>query len=278
MGKSPKRGETTSVGTQLIPISMFFEGYEDEDGNPIVLDVTPRIADVLNSPNFHKASYQTGPTQFADAVQRAQFFHVMDAEWHTMLGDPQLLPSLNVDVPRGYATVYRVRSTGVIFAVVEEGFFISQLNTIIQMANLDVRGLPIALTTNVFLAPGATLRRCCVLGFHTSFDVGQQANRQLVQTFMWASWVDAGIFGGTLADITAMSHEISEWMNDPFNTNVVAEWQFPNGAGGCQSNLETADPLSISPHSTFPVMIEGFTFAMVALALALPGLALILVD
>ena len=36
--------------------------------------------------------------------------------------------------------------------------------------------------------------------------------------------------------------------------------RFPNGAGGCQSNLETADPLSISPRSAFPVMIEGFTY------------------
>ena len=259
VGQAPQKGQSTHIATQIIPISLYFEGYTDEQGNPIVLDMAPRLAAVLNSPNFHATSYTTGITQFADAVQRAQFFRVMSPEWHTLLDAPRVLRTVNIDVPRGSATLYRMRSSGAIFAVIDEGFFLSQLNTIIQFEDLDVTGLPIALTPNVFLAPKADLKRCCVLGFHTSFDAGESENQQLVQTFVWASWLDAGIFGGTVGDVTAISHEISEWVNDPFSSNIVPPWQFPN-SNGCQNNLETGDPMSAIPHAGFPVNIDGFTY------------------
>jgi len=260
VGRIPQTGQTAHVPTQIIPISLYFEGYADEQGNPIVLDVEPRIPAVLNSPNFHAASYLTGYTQFADAVQRAQFFRVMAPEWHTLLDSPKVLRTVNIDVPRGSATLYRMRSNGAVFAVVDEGFFISQLNTILQFEDLNVSGLPIAMTSNVFLAPKADIHRCCVLGFHTAFDAGESENLRLVQTFVWASWVDPGIFGSTVADVTALSHEISEWINDPFSINVVPDWQFPNAGSGCQTNLETGDPMSTFLHAGYPVIIEGATY------------------
>ena len=260
VGRIPQTGQTARVPTQIIPISMYFEGYADEQGNPIVLNVEQRIPAVLNSPNFHAAVYPTGYTQFADAVQRAQFFRVMSSDWHTLLEAPKVLRTVNIDVPRGSATLYRMRSSGAVFAVVDEGFFISQLNTIIQFLDLDVGTLPIAMTSNVFLAPKSEIRRCCVLGFHTSFDAGESENQRMVQTFVWATWVDPGIFGSTVGDITALSHEISEWMNDPFNINFVPDWQFPNTASGCQRNLETGDPMSVFPNAGYPVVIDGVTY------------------
>lgn len=260
VGRTPQTGQTAHIPTQIIPISLYFEGYADEQGNPITLDIEPRIPAVLNSPNFRPAAYPTGFTQFADAVQRAQFFRVMSPEWHTLLDAPGVLRTVNIDVPRGSATLYRMRSSGALFAVVDEGFFISQLNTILQFEDLNVSGLPIALTNNVFLAPKADIRHCCVLGFHTSFDAGESENQRLVQTFVWASWVDPGIFGSTVADVTVLSHEISEWLNDPFSINAVPDWQFPNAGSGCQTNLETGDPMSAFPHAGYPVIIDGVTY------------------
>lgn len=260
VGRNPKRGETTTVGTQVIPISMFFQGYADQDGKPVILDITPVLAKFRNSPNFSRATYSSGVTQFADAVQRAQFFHVMDTEWHTLLERPRILTPLIIDVPRGLASLYRNRSTGVVFAVVDTAFFISQLNSIIQLEHLDAESLPIALTNNVLLAPGATAQSCCVVGFHTAFDAGDRGNIPLVQTFVWGSWIDAGILGTDFADVTAISHEISEWMNDPFGANLVPVWQFPNGSTGCQNNLQTGDPIEVFAHAGFPVTIDGFTY------------------
>jgi hypothetical protein len=259
VGNKPQTGGTTEVPTEIIPISLFFEEYVDDDGWPLVLDPAPVLPRVQSSPNFRGANYQTGFTQFADAVQRAQFFSTAHQDWHTLLGKPQFLQPVRIDVPRGAAKVFRNRSTGVTYAVVDSSFFISQLNTIIQLENLRVDALAIALTSNVLLAPHSDVARCCVLGFHTSFDVGELAQVKFVQTFIWASWMDPGILGPNLADVTPMSHEISEWMNNPFGSNLVPAWQQPTGPG-CQNNLETADPLASLPNAGFPVTIDGFTY------------------
>lgn len=259
VGKKPQSNATTEVPVQVIPISLFFEEFADENGAPIVLDPGAIIPRVQASPNFHDAPYATGTTQFADAVQRAQFNATAGKDWHTLLGAPQIMKSLRIAVPRGDAKVYRNPSTGVVYAIVDTDFFLSQLNTVIQMANLSPDALAIALTSNVFLAPQKDIKKCCVLGFHTSFDVGEMAQIKFVQTFIWASWVDQGILGPTLADVTPMSHEISEWMNNPFGSNAVPAWQVPNSTG-CQSNLETGDPLALMPNAGFPVSIEGFTY------------------
>src|SRR5215472_360727 len=69
VGGSPQAGGTTEIPTQLIPIAMFFEGFEDESGEPIVLTSAHILPRVMSSPNFHTASYATGNGQFADAVQ-----------------------------------------------------------------------------------------------------------------------------------------------------------------------------------------------------------------
>ena len=259
VGKKPQSNATTKVPVQIIPISLFFEEFADEKGDPIVLDPDPIVPRVKASPNFHDAPYATGTTQFADAVQRAQFNAIAGKDWHTLLGGPQIMKSLRIAVPRGDARVYRNPSTGVVYAIVDTDFFLSQLNTVIQMANLSPDALAIALTSNVFLAPQKDIKKCCVLGFHTSFDVGEMAQIKFIQTFIWASWVDQGILGPTLADVTPMSHEISEWMNNPFGSNAVPAWQVPNSTG-CQSNLETGDPLALMPNAAFPVSIEGFTY------------------
>jgi hypothetical protein len=259
VGVKPQSNSTTQIPVQIIPISLFFEEFVDENGAPIVLDPGPIVPRVQASPNFHDAQYATGTTQFADAVQRAQFNAIAGKDWHTLLGAPQILKPLRVAVPRGDAKVYRNPSTGVVYAIVDTDFFLSQLNTVIQMANLSPDALAIALTSNVFLAPQKDIKKCCVLGFHTSFDTGEMAQVRFVQTFIWASWVEQGILGPSLADVTPMSHEISEWMNNPFGGNAVPPWQIPNSTG-CQSNLETGDPLALMPNAGYPVLIDGFTY------------------
>ena len=78
---------------------------------------------------------------------------------------------------------------------------------------------------------------CCVIGYHGTSPVGKGAGstnsdgNANVQTFARASWVQPGLFarpnGGTdwaLQDIHALSHEISEWADDPFLNNVVEPW------------------------------------------------------
>ncbi len=260
VGSRPQAGGTTQIPTQLVAVSMLFEEFVDENGDPIVLDPGPVLTLIAGSPNFRPASYTTGFTQFADAVQRAQFFRSMGQDWHTLLQAPQMLRPVVIDVPRGLAKVYRNPTSGATYAVVDAGFFISQLNTIVQLENLRPDSLALIVTSNVFLAPRADVKQCCVLGFHTAFDAGRIGRAQQVQTLVWASWIDQGLLGPGVGDVTPLSHEISEWMNNPFSANLVPSWQPLGNGGGCQSNLETADPVATLPNAAYPVPIEGFTY------------------
>jgi len=260
VGTPPQAGGTTQIPTQIIAVSLLFEGVLDKDGEPIILDPGPVLTRIQGSPNFRPYSYQTGLTQFADAVQRAQFFKAMNPDWHTLLGAPERLLPVTIDVQAGMAKVYRNRSSGVTYAVVDTRFFLSQLNTIVQLERLRPDALVLILTNNVFLAPQADVKQCCLLGFHTAFASGQTRRTQQVQTLVWASWVEQGLFGSSIGDVTPMSHEISEWMNNPFGVNVVPAWQPVGGSAGCQTNLETADPVAALPNAGFPVNLDGFTF------------------
>lgn len=262
VGRAPQKGDTTEVETQFIPISLFFDGFVDANGNNIVLDVAPLLPAIQNSPNFRNAGYETGFTQFGDAVQRAEFFSVMKDDWHTVLRKPQMLTPVQIEVPANtrIGQLFQTRTTRELFAVIDTGFFISQLNTIIQLEKLDVDALPIALTNRVFLGTNANINQCCIVGFHTAFDAGTKGPNQLVQTFAWASWAGNGIFGGTFQDVVALSHEVSEWMDDPFINNATPSWLFPGSNTACQSNLETGDPIEVFANAGFPVTIDGTLF------------------
>ena len=59
-----------------------------------------------------------------------------------------------------------------------------------------------------------------------------------------------------MADVHAISHEVAEWLNDPFIDNVVPP--YANGEGtGCDTIMETGDQLV--GHSV-PVTLSGFTY------------------
>jgi hypothetical protein len=262
VGRAPQKGDTTKVETQFISISLFFDGFVDAQGNNIVLDVAPLLPAIRNSPNFQDAGYRSGFTQFGDAVQRAEFFSIMKPDWHTLLDRPRNLTPVQIEVPANtrIGQLFITRGTQELFAVIDTGFFISQLNTIIQLEKLDVDALPIALTNRVFLGTNASINNCCIVGFHTAFDAVTDGNKPAVQTFAWASWAGTGIFGGTFSDVVALSHEISEWMNDPFINNATPSWLFPGSNTACQSNLETGDPVEVFANAGFPVTIDGFTY------------------
>src|SRR6202040_3385604 len=75
---------------------------------------------------------------------------------------------------------------------------------------------------------------------------------QPVHTYSWASWVQPGFYsraadGGSnwaLQAIPALSHEISEWADDPFVNNKVEPWVTPTAPQyGCTGVLETGDPV-----------------------------------
>src|SRR5215472_8654202 len=91
VGNPPQMGGTTVINA---PIQAINVELDDADGNPVffnghplTLDATPFVTLVQNSPVFSNAMYSSSdtPTQFVDAVQRAEYFNQMKPNWHTLL-------------------------------------------------------------------------------------------------------------------------------------------------------------------------------------------------
>jgi hypothetical protein len=107
---------------------------------------------------------------------------------------------------------------------------------------------------------------CCVVGFHSyDFEPADPASGNTEKRFVlnYSSWVTPGLFGDSFADVTALSHEVSESYSDPFVAsdnlhNIVPWWLAPNGL--CQNNLEDGDVIEGLPNDTFPITMNGFTY------------------
>ena len=58
-----------------------------------------------------------------------------------------------------------------------------------------------------------------------------------------------------------MSHEVAEWINDPFVNNIVPGWSIPVNPGYCVSDLlEVGDPIDSFSNASFPVTLNGKTY------------------
>ena len=77
-----------------------------------------------------------------------------------------------------------------------------------------------------------------MLGYHNTYNTSAGA-----QTYGLAMYDNSGAFTGS-SDISAMSHEVAEWQNDPDTINPTPAWGHTGQVSGCQSNLEVGDPLS----------------------------------
>jgi hypothetical protein len=188
------------------------------------------------------------PLQLEDATMRAQFNLTGSSPYHLRL-HYNVLPAVTINVPNNQGVLLE-SGRGVIFADINISWWGSQIKNLATKA--DATHLPIYLTDDIVLHIGQNVFNCCVIGFHgaKTQNTGSNGNAS-VQTFAWASYLSPGIFarpnGGTdwaLQDIHGLSHEISEWADDPFVKNTVEPWLTPTAPQyGCTSLLETGDPV-----------------------------------
>jgi len=191
--------------------------------------------------------------QLEDATMRAQFDKTGKRSTYHLRLNPNVEPAVTINVPQNQGTLI-VSGRGVVAADINISWWSSQINNLEQSA--DPTHLPIYLTNQVMLFEGSP-GNCCVIGYHGTRAAGYgggSANSNgnaVVQTFAWASYVQPGFYsranGGTdwaLQDIHALSHEISEWADDPFVNNWVEPWVTPTAPQyGCTNILETGDPV-----------------------------------
>jgi hypothetical protein len=193
------------------------------------------------------------PLQLQDATMRAQFNKTGTSNYHLRL-HPNVLPSVTIDVPSNQGTLLQ-SGRGVVFADINISWWATQIQQLETSA--DPTHLPIYLTDDVLLHVGPDIFNCCVIGFHGTRAAGSGGGSNnsngnaKVQTFAWATYLSPGIYarpnGGplwALQDIHPLSHEISEWADDPFVNNYVEPWLTPTAPQyGCTGILETGDPV-----------------------------------
>jgi hypothetical protein len=136
-----------------------------------------------------------------------------------------------------------------------------ETNVIPTLKTVNPTIVPIFLFYNVVMAQGSTSltgSSCCILGYHSAFGTP-------VQTYSVADFDATTSFGPASSAISAMSHEVAEWMDDPLGTNPTPAWGHVGQATACQNDLEVGDPLS---GTFFPslVMSNGVTYTPQELA------------
>jgi hypothetical protein len=241
-----------------------------------------RVSSVLNSPIFQSNTYpaQTGGLtgQLSDTFMRSQFFNAGGSNYHVNLANDGV-SHVTLDVPAAKGLAYQrpvgawrnangYPGTDTIAGVADVGWFSSQLQSLMGSLQISADTVPIFLTDNVLLYGGqGNYLNCCILGYHgAGMPIGRGAGsangngKQPVQTFIYAAWTTPGTYSGFLtdytgvrsaprptrglADIHALSHEVSEWLDDPYVNNAVQPWVTPTAPQyGCTRLLETGDPV-----------------------------------
>ncbi|MGC2530562.1 MAG: hypothetical protein WA639_22665 [Candidatus Acidiferrum sp.] len=273
-------GQTTRVGAPVVAVNL---DLRNADGSPryvggqrLYYDATQFVQPVLNSPVFSNTFYSSSntPTQFTDAVMRAEFFQRADDGWHTLLRPRIAKPRTMVLIRGTYYFALNSDGSCCAYVLIDYNTFVNALfpatptDTTTPIGAAENAGDITTKDISSFLFPNAYLyfngnpNDCCVLGFH-SYDLepggpnnGFQERRYIMN---YSSWITPGLFGTAFADITALSHEMSETFNDPFGGNATPWWLAPNG--NCQNNLETGDVIEGLPNAVYPVSLNGSTWS-----------------
>jgi hypothetical protein len=268
VGKNPAikvANPSTTVKAVLIPVIMKFSN--GKSWNPAKADSCDSGASALartqKSPVFVSQSWNFGATsvgtgQYIDAFQRGEFWKFakptgINPGFHNKL-TLTTLPAITISVPNAQAFVLtqgiscgngRVGATNI-------GWLDNHLRNVV-IPSLASQGVgttvfPIFLLHNfVEIESG----QCCVLGYHNSFNTPAGA-----QTYGLAMYDNSRIFTGS-SDVSALSHEVGEWQNDPSGTNPTPSWGNIGQVTGCQTNLEVGDPLS---GTVFKDTLNGFAY------------------
>jgi hypothetical protein len=240
----------------VIPLNFTFEanGGQALNGSDIAQAT-------VNSPIFQPGDYSAfsnnSSEQYEDAVMRSQFNQVGASPFHLKLA-PTLVAAHTIDVPadKGYI---QTNSLGRPYGCVQIAWLYHHMWNAIGSMHVDPRTLPIFMTKDVLMYSVFRGRGfpCDIGGFHSAGNPGNghgSLNSSTTeQTLMVAAYLSPHTY--TLPqinpeDVLVLSHEISEWADDPFIQNAVQPYRFPNPISGtCSNILETGDPVINTSYS-----------------------------
>jgi hypothetical protein len=264
IGTDPSKGSvSTTVPVYIIPIKMV---YPKANGNhtfdPVKVKVSNGLTvvnNVIASPifnagvNFTQGGTNLGTTQYIDAFQRGNFWKSVhlagNKGYHVLLGQPTVLAEQTITVSSALqGGVFANPFGSGVVGTYDINAFDSKLQSFMKkFSQVNPGVLPLFITYDIYLTQGG----CCIGGYHNAN--GAQPGGQ---TYSYATYEDSP--GSFSQDVSALSHEIGEWMDDPFVDNFV----------NCNDNgiMEDGDPLEGNANfGGFPYSLNGFTYNLQSL-------------
>jgi len=226
---------------------------------------------IFQSTDFNYGGTDVGRTQTTDAFQRANFWKVINREdYHVTLGPITNLNPIVIDVPAASGLALATTSLGppafcapmaIVDANLVDGIINDSILPALAPHGVNHGTFPIFLLYNAVMSDGdpTNLLNCCILGYHGT------GNNDSTQTYSPMDFDATGLFGVSGMDIATATHEVAEWMDDPFGNNATPAWGHIGQVPGCQGNLEVGDPLS-GTEAPRIVMPNGFTYHLQELA------------
>jgi hypothetical protein len=256
VGTSPSTGKTTTVIPIIIPIALkYVKGGTTTIFSPATKQSNGLTAvhNTVDSPIFQNMDWVTpegtdlGTTQYEDAFQRGNFWSTVSKApgYHVLFATPKVLPLTTLTVPAADGSVGT--EFGVSVGTADINWFDAQIEAIItKTVQIKPTMFPIFITYNSYLTEGA----CCIGGYHSS--MGSSAAAQAYAHFTYIG--TPGVFA---QDVSALSHEAGEWLDDPLVVN--------NGNPVSCGALEVGDPEEGfnedgAVYGAFPYTLNGFTY------------------
>ncbi len=251
VGTAPSTNTSATVQVKIIPIKIVISSRRGVkttyDPSHVLSNGKTVTNNTVASPIFASIAFASGgvnmgTTQYIDAYQRANFWGTADSGSHLLLGGPTVVAEQTLSPPTRYG------KTGTVFGftagLVDINWFDSQVHTLITNLGIQPNTFPIFLTYDVYLTQSNS---CCIGGYHSS-----TGSTSAPQAYAHATYVDrAGAFA---QDVSALSHEVGEWADDPLVVNI-------NGNNTPCGVLENGDPLeNNSNYGAFPYAANGFTY------------------
>ncbi|HTZ84239.1 MAG TPA: hypothetical protein VMB66_13660 [Candidatus Acidoferrales bacterium] len=252
VGTAPSTGKSTTIPVFVIPVVLTFKSSKGtttfspltklSNGQTAVQNTTS--SPIFNNMDFTSGGIDLGTTQYVDAFQRGNFWSTVSKHtgYHALLGTPKTLPTLTLSVPSADGKV--ATEFGITVGTADINWFDGQLQSYISAHSQIVpNSLPIFITYDSYLTEFGS---CCIGGYHSAF--GSSSAAQAYAHFTYIS--TPGIFA---QDVSALSHETAEWLDDPLVVN--------SGNPVACGVLEVGDPEEgFANYGAFPYTLNGFTY------------------
>lgn len=256
---------TTNVPVVIIPLRVNFTNASISPSDIGCVDTDSALTRVVNSPLFDnnitwfEGNTVVGVTQFTDGFQRANFWNyvtTINPNYHVLLNPVQVTPEAFLNVPANLGGIIGNACAGHPVGGVAINYIDSFIRSLISSLGIPPSTFTLVVTYDVgeLLGGGGLF-----LGYHTAVS-----NANGTWTYAIGSYTDPNILNLAVKDVSVLSHELGEWMDNPVGSNMVPQWGNVGQVQGCQNNLEVGDPLSGFNSTVF--MNDGTTYTVQDLA------------